>query len=130
MIDLHTSRLFTPFTHSESGLTFHILTEKIAPLQKGFYFVNDSMSADGRYLWFCCAHPPALVRTLAVVDLQTQEIRHFPETQFSGESPYIDAATGHVYWCVGNGIWQRGPGQNDTAQLVNELAPQAARGYG
>ena len=57
MIDFNNRHLFTPFTHPESGITFHILTRKVAPVQQGFYFVNDSMSADGRYLWFYCAFP-------------------------------------------------------------------------
>lgn len=42
MIDFSHRRLFTPFTHPESGVTSYVLTRKVAPVQKGFYFVNDS----------------------------------------------------------------------------------------
>ncbi len=42
MIDFNNRDLFTLFTHPDSGVTFHILTRKVAPLQQGFYFVNDS----------------------------------------------------------------------------------------
>jgi len=38
MINFSNRRLFTPFTHPESGVTFHILTRKAAPVQQGFYF--------------------------------------------------------------------------------------------
>jgi hypothetical protein len=86
MIDFTNRDLFTPVTHPESGVTIYVLTRRVAPLQQGFYFVNNSMSDDGRYLWFHCAFPPSLGRTLGVVDFQTGEVRHFPETQFGG--PY------------------------------------------
>ena len=47
MIGFTNRQLFTPFTHPESGVTFHILSRKVAPVQQGFYFVNDSMSVHG-----------------------------------------------------------------------------------
>jgi len=125
---LNDDKLFTPVTHPESGVTVYVLTHRVAPLQKGFYFVNDSMSADGRYLWFCCAWPPSLVKTLAVIDFVTREVRHFPETQFSAESPFVDVQTGEVYWCVGNGVWRRGPNPEDEASLVNELPAELVGG--
>ncbi|MEZ4618023.1 MAG: hypothetical protein R2867_21280 [Caldilineaceae bacterium] len=80
-------------------MTSYVLTKRVAPVQQGFYFVNDSMSADGRYLWFYSAFPPALHRTLGVVDLVDQEVRHFPETNASGA--HVDPATGNVFWCEG-----------------------------
>ena len=51
MINFNDSNLFTPVTHPESGVTSYVLMRRVAPAQQGFYFVNDSMSADGRYLW-------------------------------------------------------------------------------
>jgi len=123
MIDFTNRHLFAPFTHPESGVTFYVLARKVAPLQKGFYFVNDSMSTDGRYLWFCCAYPPSLTKTLAVVDFETGEVRHFPETQFSGESPYVDVASGDVFWCEGTSVWRRGTQATDVAQCINSLPP-------
>jgi hypothetical protein len=121
MIDLADRNLFTPHTHPASGATFYILSREVAPVQKGFYFVNDSMSADGRYLWFCCAFPPSLKKTLAVVDGQRGEVRHFPETQFTAESPYVDPATGAVFWGEGPSVWRRGPGAGEAAERVNTL---------
>ena len=119
MVNLSDSDLFTPVTHSESGVTFHVLTQRVAPVQQGFYFVNDSMSADGRYLWFYCAFPPALHRSLAVIDLVDQEVRHFPETNAKGA--YVDPETGDAFWCEGTTVWRRGPGADDAPVYVNEL---------
>ena len=125
MIDFTNRQLFTPFTHPESGVTFHILTRKVAPVQQGFYFVNDSMSADGRYLWFHCAFPPsgtaAAGRTLGVVDFQAGEVRHFPETQFCEASPFVDARSGVVYWQSDRTVWKRGPEAQAPVERVNAV---------
>ncbi len=125
MIDLANRRLFTPVTPPESGVTFYVLTQRVAPVQQGFYFVNDSMSADGRFLWFYCAFPPsgtsACGRTLGVVDFETGEMRHFPETQFGEASPYVDTATGEVYWQSGRTVWKRGPRPDAPVERVNAV---------
>jgi hypothetical protein len=92
MINFDDSDLFTPVTYPKSGVTSYVLKHRVAPVQQGFYFVNDSMSADGRYLWFYCAFPPALRRTLAVIDFVDQEVRHFPETNAAGA--YVDPDSG------------------------------------
>ena len=63
MSRLDDSQLFTAWRHPETGVRFHILTEKVVPIQQGFYFVNDGMSADGRYLWLYCGYPPSPGRT-------------------------------------------------------------------
>lgn len=128
MMDWTSSGLFQPWTDPQSGITFQILSKEIAPLQKGFYFVNDCMSADGRYLWFCCAYPPSLVKTLAVIDLETWEVHHFPDTQFSGESPFVAPENGHVYWCVGDSIWTRPPDPQAPATLVNSVPSELIGG--
>jgi hypothetical protein len=125
MIDFNNRNLFTPVTHPPSGVTIHVLTRKVAPVQQGFYFVNDSMSADGRYLWFYCAFPPSgnseCGRTLGVVDFLTGEVRHFPETQFGAVSPYVDVATGDVYWQYDRHVWKRGPQQDAPVERVNSV---------
>ncbi|MGC9467122.1 MAG: hypothetical protein ACP5HS_00895 [Anaerolineae bacterium] len=127
MIALEASKLFTPWTHPSTGVTIHLLTEKVAPVQEAFYFVNDSMSQDGRYLWFYCAFPPsgsaASGRTLGVVDFEHDEIRHYPETQFQSVSPFVDVASGDVYWSTGPAIWRRGAEAEGVAELVNALPP-------
>ena len=124
-IELTRSSLFTPWTDPDSGVTSYILTHKVAPVQEAFYFVNESLTRDGRYLWFYCAFPPsgtaAQGRTLGVVDFATQEVRNFPETQFNHASPFVDVQTGAVYWGMGNAVWRRGPGPADEVELVNRL---------
>ncbi|MEZ4729995.1 MAG: hypothetical protein R3E79_22935 [Caldilineaceae bacterium] len=126
MINLNDSNLFTPVTHPTSGVTSYVLTHRVAPVQQGFYFVNDSMSADGRYLWFYCAFPPALHRTLAVVDLAEQTVRHFPETTAAGA--YVDPASGDVFWCEGTTVWRRSPRAADAPVYVNQLPAEVVGG--
>jgi hypothetical protein len=125
MIDLANSKLFTSWADPATGVRVYLLTHKVAPLQQGFYFVNDSMSRDARYLWFYCAFPPSgnagQGRTLGVVDFHTMEVRHFPETQFNHVSPFVDAETAQVYWCMDGTIWRRGPAEMDEVEHVNSL---------
>ena len=51
MHEFNRSRLFSPWTDPDTGVTTYILSHKVAPVQEVFYFVNDSMSADGRYIF-------------------------------------------------------------------------------
>lgn len=127
MFELEKSKLFTPIKNDASGITFYLLTHKIAPLQQNFYFVNDGMTRDGRFLWFYCAFPPSPVKTLGVLDFETQTVRHFPETQFNDASPYVDLDSGAAYWCARESIWCRGPAESDAAQLVNSLPADIVR---
>ncbi len=124
-MDLTHSPLFTRWTNPETGATLYLLTRKVAPVQEAFYFVNNSLSADGRFLWFYCAFPPSGTqsqgRTLGVVDFKRQEIHHYPETQFTSASPYVEPETGAIYWCGGPSIWRRGPLPGDEVTLVNSL---------
>lgn len=131
MIDLANSDLFTPWSDPNTDVTIYLLTHKVAPVQQGFYFVNDSMSRDGRYLWFYCAFPPsgsaAQGRTLGVVDFYKQEVRCFPETQFSSVSPFVDVDSAQVYWCMADTIWRRGPALNDEIERINSLPKDLVR---
>lgn len=125
MIDFSNRNLFTPVVHPDSGVTTYVLTRKVAPVQQGFYFVNDSMSADGHYLWFYCAFPPsgnsARGRTLGLVDFSTEDVHHFPETQFGQVSPYVDVDSGDVYWQSDRYLWKRSPAQDALVELVNQV---------
>ena len=125
MIDFKNSKLFTPYTEPETGVTSYLLTQKVAPVQEAFYFTNENMSADGRYFWFYCAFPPSATaaqgRTLGVVDFLTQEVRHFPETQFNEASPMIEEETGEIIWGMGASLWRRGPQADDQVTLINSL---------
>lgn len=119
------SPLFTPWCDPVSGVESFILGRRIAPLQQSFYYVNQSFSDDGRFLWIYCAFPPAgngnQGRSLAVVDFELQEIRHYPETGFLDASPAVDLASGTAYWCTGVEIWKRGPLAGDLPVLVNRF---------
>ena len=125
MTDLTDQDLFTPVTHPESGVTIYVLSHKVAPVQEAFYFVNNSMSADGRYLWFYCAFPPAgtahLGRTLGVLDFHTHEVRCYPETQFGEASPLVEPETGAVCWMYDRYVYRRGPQADAPVELVNAI---------
>jgi hypothetical protein len=125
MIELAKSKLFSPWTDSATGVTVYLLTHKVAPIQEAFYFVNNGMTADGRYLWFYCAFPPSgsavYGRTLGLVDFERQEAHHFPETQFQHASPFVDPDSGDVYWATGPSIWRRPADPAAGAECVNSL---------
>ncbi|WPJ97103.1 hypothetical protein SH580_05205 [Coraliomargarita algicola] len=109
------SRLIGTWTDPQSGVVSHILTPpegdiaRVAPLQQSFYYINQSLSADGRYYWFYCAFPPSndahTGRCLGLADFQEESIRWFPETAFSAASPYVYPATADVYWANAQGVW-------------------------
>jgi len=117
--------LFTRLLAPETGVPLRILTHRVAPVQQSFYFVNDGLSPDGRYLWFYCGFPPSgnmsAGRVLGVVDTHAGAVRCFPETQFCHASPWVEPETGRVYWASGASIWRRGPGVEDKVELVNAL---------
>jgi hypothetical protein len=121
MNELANSTLFTSVQPEEDAPSFYILDRKVAPVQQGFYFVNDSMSADGRYLWFYCGFPPSRTRTLGVVDLEQDSVRHFPETQFGAASPYVDPDSGDAYWMTGRMLWKRGPQVDSSVERINAV---------
>ncbi|MBI5032182.1 MAG: hypothetical protein HZB51_16755 [Chloroflexi bacterium] len=127
MIDLAESKLFTPIKNADNGVPIYLLTHKVAPLQQNFYFVNNGMTDDGRFLWFYCAFPPSPIKTLGLLDLEAQTVRHFPETQFSGSSPWVDPVSGFVYWAAHESIWCRGPHESETVQCVNSLPEDVVR---
>lgn len=122
---LDNSPLLSRWVDPESHVSSYLLKQKVAPLQQSFYYVNPSLTLDGRYYWFYCAFPPAANagrgRTLGVVDFIQGTIQHFPDTQFDEASPCIDASTGKVYWANDKGIWSRSPHDGDTPQLVNRF---------
>ena len=110
------SRHFTSHVDTLSGMKFAVLSTRIAPIQKGFYFVNSGWSSDGRYLWYMCCFPPATGDYLAVIDFLTDEIHFFPETR--GVGYLVDHRTGEVYWGNENGIYKRTPNPGDKAEIA------------
>jgi len=109
--DLARHPYFERWVDPGTGVESFILTERVAPVQQAFYFVNPSVSDDGRWLWFYCAFPPAPMRTLGVVCLDPDEpmIRHYPATQFHRESPLVlPSAEGvGIYFSAGPRIWKQ-----------------------
>ena len=120
-----TSPLFTRWTHPASGVSSYILTERAAPVQQSFYYTHPSFSDDGRFLWLGCGFPPPgglhNQQVLGVVDFLTNELRVYPETQFATARPWLDHATGEVYWGNNYDFWKRGPLATDQAVLVGSV---------
>ncbi len=125
MISISQSPLFRAHVHPDTGITSHLLDQRVAPQQQTFYYVNDGSSRDRRFFWFYCAFPPSgdanAGRTLGVIDFVDGDIRHFPETQFSHASPWVDPDTGEVFWGTGRAIWKRGPRSSDRAEKIGEV---------
>lgn len=131
-IILERNKNFKSWADPKSRVRSFILTGRVAPLQQSFYFVNPSMTNDGRYLWFYCAFPPAgdanYGRTLGVVDFEYGQIYHYPETQFLDASPMVDLDTGEVYWCNKSDIWKRGPRPQDRPQHIAKFPENLKKG--
>ena len=124
MKDPRTSRLFEERVDSESGVKYYVLKEKVATYQQGFYFCNDSMTKDGRYLWFYACFPPVYseaARHLGYVDFETDEIVLCHDTLFTSASPYIDTETGEAYFTWENGIYRRAPGKDERSEKIVTL---------
>ena len=107
-----TSRLFVKRTDPVSGVSHYVLSERLAAYQQGFYFVNNSMMDDGRYLWFYASYPPVFsgaLRQLGFIDFETDEMFICRDTLFESASPYIDPQTGDAYFAWSGRIFRRAP---------------------
>jgi hypothetical protein len=128
-LDLAACAAFRPWTDPGSGITSYLLDERVAPLQQSFYFTNRSLTDDGAYLWFYCAHPPGgnayEGRTLGVLDVEREQVRWFPETQFRDASPMV--GPDGVYWCWEYTVYRRGPAAHDEAVVVNAIPQRIHR---
>ncbi|MCD8481261.1 MAG: oligogalacturonate lyase family protein [Verrucomicrobia bacterium] len=82
---------FEPWQDGGSGVVSYLLNQRCAPLQKSFYFVNNSYHHTGQWLWFEAAHPPAPYKCLAAVSLNPDkpELRYFPQASISAETPLL-----------------------------------------
>ncbi|WP_221774303.1 hypothetical protein [Puniceicoccus vermicola] len=109
--DFLESRLFTPWSDPVSGVTSYVLTQRVAPVQQSFYYVNQSLNSDCTQYWFYCAFPPSgnanSGRCLGMADLEGGNLSYFPDTQFTMASPLLDSETGDVYWANESGVWKR-----------------------
>ena len=107
-----TSRLFTKVIDPKCGVPHYVLTERKVAYQQGFYFVNNSMSRDGRYLWFYAVPNPVyddMHRYLGYVDFLEDEVIICYDALFDAATPYVDPDTGDVYFTRGKGIYKKEP---------------------
>ncbi len=104
---IENSDLFKHWENPKTGVVSYLLTSNV-PLAQSFYFVNNSWSSSGRYLWFYAAFPPSK-RVLGVADLQTGDVRVLPDTQFLDASPMIHPDNDRAYWFSDYDLWYRSP---------------------
>ena len=116
-----TSKLFTKVIDPQSGVPHYVLTERKTAYQQGFYFVNNSMSHDGRYLWFYAVPNPVYTtmdRNLGYVDFLSDEVVICYDVLFDDASPYVDPDTGDVYYAKGRKIYKHEPKKDKMAEVV------------
>lgn len=128
MKTIQESKYFKPWRDPASGVCSYVMDTDLAPFVQTFYFVNNSTTRDGRYFWFYCAFPPmglgeGSAKTVAVLDLLTDELHYYPNLQPSG-TPLVDEETGEIFWCQGRVIFRKGPQPSDPVQVVARVPQQ------
>lgn len=121
---LEDDSVFSVWRDSETNVASYVLNKRVAPLQQSFYYVNTSISSDGRYLWFYCAFPPSSGRVLGLIDFSTGTSGLFPDSEFTGVSPLVDERNGDVYWANDVGIWRRSPDFESRPVLINRFSSE------
>jgi hypothetical protein len=108
IMDLSKHPLFEPWRDPESGIVSYLLADRLAPIQQSFYFVNSSVSRDGKWLWFVTGHPPGLPRSLAVASLDPANpvIRAFPQTAGANESPCVAPEGDAAYFTLRDAVYR------------------------
>ena len=116
-----TSKHFRRVVDKLTGVPYYVLTTRCTVYQQGFYFVNNSMTRDGRYLWFYAVENPVYStsdRNLGYVDFLTDEVVICYDSLFDDASPYVDADSGEVYFTRGKSIYRRRPGRSEKAEKL------------
>ncbi len=105
--DLQRHPHFVPWVDPRSGIRTFLLDKRVSPVQQTFYFVNPSISADGRFLWFYSAWDPAPRRTLSVVSLDPKAplIRNFPHAMPKG-CPLVAPEGNAIYFCMRESVYK------------------------
>ncbi len=120
-----TSKHFTKVTDKLSNVPYYVLTTRLAQYQQGFYFINNSMTRDGRYLWFYVAAAPiydTYARSLGYVDFLLDEVVICYDVLFDDATPLVDSESGDVYYTRGKSIYKRSPGKDKLAEKLCTLA--------
>lgn len=100
-----TSKHFIRWTDPNSGVVSYVLKTRVAPQQQTFYFVNRSMTNDGRFLLFHCSDPPKNTDSMGVVDFKKDIVYDLPKINRFGPSPYLDTQTGDLSWATTRGLF-------------------------
>jgi hypothetical protein len=110
MIALSRYPAFRPWRDPRSGVESLLLHERVAPVQQHFYYTNQSISADGRWLWFYASFPPNPQRTLAVCSLDPARplLRHFPQAAPSDNSAMVAPRGDACWFCCGSEVLEVG----------------------
>lgn len=99
---------FTPWRDPVSGALSYLLTHRVGPLQKVWYFMEACMRGNSPVLWFHVAHPPSREWTTAAVNLDpaNPEVRHYPHSVSAG-NPML-APDGETAWLpVADGLYEQ-----------------------
>ncbi len=93
--DLARHPYFQPWVDPESGITSYLLSERVAPLQKAWYYHTPSVSDDNRWLWFYASFPPSRQWFPAAVCLDPDDprFRTFPGFVGGGNPVLIDGGS-------------------------------------
>ncbi len=110
MMNLKEHLFFTEYADPKTGIKSYILKERVADVQKHFYFTNTSVTEDGKFLWILCATPPAKIHTFAIVSLDAQNpyIKHFLAAGYSGVGniPGIFPGTHDLIFAEGRSLYK------------------------
>ena len=100
---------FQRWADPQSGVVSYILTERVAPVQQTFYFVNPSVSPDERWLWFQAAFPPSPHKMLAAVSLDPAEPRivAFPASMGCQSSPMVAPESDAAYFAIPPSVYRQ-----------------------
>jgi hypothetical protein len=123
-----TSKHFTARIDPKSGMTYYVLSTRVAPIQQGFYFINSGCDDARRYLWFYCAFPPSTGHCAGVIDFASDEVRFFPDTFGSGWM--VDPLTGNLYWGNSQGLYMRTANPQDKPVQIARMPEECARFLG
>lgn len=109
-----------------SGVVSYVLENKIAPIQRGMYFVVPSIRGKGNWLWFYAFRPPVKRPFLARVSLrsETPDLQLFPHVMPSG-NPWIQADGQSIDVPIGDEIHRVGA-DGETSELFH--FPDSLRG--
>jgi hypothetical protein len=127
-IDFSTHPWFSSWTDPGSGVTSHVLTERVAPFQRSMYHTIRGTSDDGDYLWFTAIFPPSDHFCLAAARLagDQPEIKYFPHCPLMpiGNNPLVAPDGRSATVVIGNALYRQ-PFDGDPTLLhrIDNVAP-------